>query len=103
MRIYTLLLNQLSEQAMRQLPSETVVTSCSWLAMVMPRLYWEGKIFKVDSEASLGAWVGEARRVGVRSTCRVEMDMCSTTPLDRIALGRAVNPGGLEVQCYEEP
>jgi len=93
---------QLSEQAVRQLPSETVVTSCSWLAMVMPRLYWEGKIFKVDSEASLGAWVGEARRVGVRSTCRVEMDMCSTTPLDRIALGRAVNPGGLEVQCYAE-
>lgn len=93
---------QLSEQAVQQLPSQTVVTSCSWLTMVMPRLYWNGRIFKVDNEAALGAWVGEARRVGVRSMCRVEMDMCSTTPLDQIAPGRVVNPGGLEVRCYEE-
>ncbi|MGC8880078.1 MAG: glycosyltransferase family 39 protein, partial [Anaerolineae bacterium] len=93
---------QLSEQAVQQLPSQTVVTSCSWLTMVMPRLYWNGRIFKVDNEVALGAWVGEARRVGVHSMCQVEMDMCSTTPLDQIAPDRAVNPGGLEVRCYAE-
>jgi len=93
---------QLSEQAIQQLPSETVLTSCSWLTMVMPRMYWTGKVFKVDNDAALGGWVGEARRVGVHSVCRVEMDMCSTTPLDQIASGRAFNPGGLEVNCYTE-
>jgi hypothetical protein len=91
-----------TEQALYRLPSQTLVTGCSWLTMVMPRLYWRDTVFYAKDEPTFGGWVSEARRVGVRSMCRVEMDMCSTTPLDEIAAARAANPTGLEVACYEE-
>jgi hypothetical protein len=93
---------QTSEQALYRLPSQTLVTGCPWLTMVMPRLYWTNSVYWAGDETAFGGWVNVARRAGVHAMCRVEMDMCSTTPLDQIATIRAANPSGIEARCYAE-
>lgn len=93
---------QQTEQTIHQLHTEKIVTSCPWLGMVMPDLYLNGSVFTINSKATFEEWVAEARRVGVRSVCRVEMDLCQLTLLDEIARQRATNPGGIEVQCFAE-
>ena len=93
---------QQTEEHIQQLESETIVTSCPWLAMVMPDLYWGGTVFTVSDDAAFGGWVADARQAGVHSVCWVEMDLCELTPLDEIATGRATNPGGVEATCYAE-
>lgn len=93
---------QVTEQALQQLPSRTLVTGCPWLTMVMPRLYWSNIVFWVKDETAFGGWVSLARRAGVHSMCRVEMDLCSTMPLGQVAVARAANPTGIETACYAE-
>jgi 4-amino-4-deoxy-L-arabinose transferase-like glycosyltransferase len=91
-----------TEQAIQQLSSETIVTGCPWLAMVMPNLYWTGSVFVLGAGATFDDWVPAARSAGVHSVCQVDMDMCQLIPLDEVATYRAVNPGGIETQCFAE-
>jgi hypothetical protein len=91
-----------TQQAIQELDTETIVTECPWLTMVMPTLYWSKPVFVIHPGTSFENWVAEARQAGVHSVCRVEMDMCGVTFLDEIAARRATDPDGIQVQCFSE-
>jgi len=76
------------------------VTSCWWLAMVMPDLHWGGTVFTVSGDAESGVWVADARRGGVRLVYHAEMDSCELTPGDQMATGRTINRGGVKATCF---
>jgi hypothetical protein len=87
-----------SRQAIEALLPGPIATRCTWLTMVMPDLYWTGSVFAVTGPEQQAAWTGAARRAGLRSFYVLDMDACTTTPLDQVADARADNPSGLAVQ-----
>ena len=87
-----------SRKAIGPLLPGPIVTGCTWLPMVVPDLYWTGAVFAVPDPRQMSAWDAAAGRAGLKSYVRVEMDACSTTPLDEIAELRRKNPGGLIVE-----
>ncbi len=97
---------QQTQEAIQNLETETVVTNCDWLPMVISDLYWTGSIFDLsqdqNSEQTFEHWVNYARQAGIRSVCQVEMDLCELTPLHQIRANRLENSSGIETQCFVE-
>ena len=94
----TIRLYSQSAVALQKISQQPIVTDCTWLPMVIPGLYWEGKVFRVSDPTELTLWTGEAQKAGIQSARRITMDACSTVPLDQVAAQRQLNPDGLTIE-----
>jgi hypothetical protein len=88
-----------TQQALKSLQNEVIVTDCSWLTMVIPDLYWTGQVLASHGQQSqeLVKTLSLANHARV---LQVQMDLCSVTPLNIITTQRAINPTGLTIIEY---
>lgn len=87
-------------QAIRALPVDVIVTPCTWLTMVIPDLYWEGRVFAPGDQER---WAAQARAAGADSLARVEMNACQNVPLDEVARLDLQWPSGIAVTLLPPP
>ncbi|MBL8055981.1 MAG: hypothetical protein JNK29_04750, partial [Anaerolineales bacterium] len=80
--------------AVQALPAQAIVTPCTWMTMVIPELYWTGRVF---AQGDLERWTALARQAGLQSAAQVEMNACQNVGLDEVARLEAQWPSGLAV------
>jgi len=74
--------------ALERLGAGPIVTPCTWFPMVVPRLYAQGNVLDV-ARSGLEAWDETAVAGGIARYRYVEIESCSTIPLDVLAARRA--------------
>lgn len=73
------------------------LTDCTWLPMVIPKLYWEGRIF-AQTTHSVEEWISYLHEQGIEESQFLTADMCLNEPLDYISSLREQNPSGITLE-----
>jgi hypothetical protein len=84
-------------RVLRALPGEALVTRCTWMAMVLPDLYWTGRVFSLTD---FEAWAAQARQADVRTGYVVDMEACLNLPLNEVNERLATNPDGVMAEPF---
>ena len=85
-----------TQQALTQMDQSPILTECTWLPMVIPELYWEGRIFAQGGQTG-EAWLAQLTAYNITTAYTLQMDMCLVEPLDKIGRLRQENSTGIQI------
>ncbi|MGB9898563.1 MAG: hypothetical protein ACP5N6_15075 [Anaerolineae bacterium] len=98
---YTTRLFQNAGHQIENLEADALVTPCTWMPMVIPKLYWDRPIFAVHNEESLHRWSVLAAQAGLQKVYLVDMEICLHIPLDEVEQRLKINPSGITAYPFD--
>jgi hypothetical protein len=91
-----------AEPAIQELSDRPLVTFYCDPAWLMEGKYWDQPLFSV-TRPGIEAWIDHAKTANINSFYLLELDICTSHPLNYVREYRQSNPSGVRATLYEAP